>query len=471
MLSELSVLQVVCYLIGLPIGIFLVLTFKRYSRGNHKTLKNCAINVALGPLRYFRVGPYSYGDRMVQDIEISMKYAMKKTKLTDFGGSQFSEAYKRIMTSEEQKKERYSNLGYISAKIELSMGWVRRLKLVDYMKRNADVATVPVRSPVFVMGLPRTGTTFLHRLLSLDPAVRAPITWELLAPVPTPKGDEDQTVQDSDRAKRAKYIKKLIATRKSMGDHALERIHEIGYDLPEECLLGLSDELPILVQYFRSSYMHIQTLLGEDATGAYRYYKQVLQLLSYQIGERTDPRRWTLKCPVHLFYPRQIGAVFPDAKFVWTHRHPKNAVPSLCSLVEAAHSVYYEPETMDVAALGGKIRDVSAELLTKAPADIAASGCENANVLYTDLIKDPLSVVRDIYKQFGWEFTNKYEDILKTHIAADKKKREELKAAAGGGGGAVLHDYSPEKFSLTTEELSSGPFAEYMEKFNLLAPA
>jgi hypothetical protein len=466
MFSELTPLQLICYLIGLPLGLFITQVLKRYSRGNHKTLKNCAITVALTPLRYFRLGPYAYGDSMVRDLDASMKYAMKKTKLSDFGGSHFAETYKKVMTSKEQMKETYSNLGFISAKIELSMGWVRRLKLVEYLKQNVDVVDVPVRSPVFVMGLPRTGTTFLHRLLSLDPAVRAPITWELLAPVPTPKGSEPQSVQDADRAKRAKYIKKLIATRKSMGDHALERIHEIGYDLPEECLLGLSDELPLLIQFFRSCYMDMDVLLGEDATDAYRYYKKMLQMLSYQIGERKEARRWTLKCPVHLFYPQQIGKVFPDAKFVWTHRHPQNAVPSLCSLVEAAHSVYYEPESMDTAALGHSIRDVSAKLLTQAPVDIAASGCDSANVLYTELIKDPMSVVRNIYKEFGWDFTSEYQQILQTHIAEDKRKREELKAAKSGSA-AVLHDYSPEKFGLTKDELSSGAFGEYMKKFNI----
>ena len=76
--------------------------------------------------------------------------------------------------------------------------------------------------------------SFPFTLLYIHPAtpppltVRAPITWELLAPVPAPQGSEDQAAQDADRAKRAKYIQKLIATRKSMGDHALERIHEIG---------------------------------------------------------------------------------------------------------------------------------------------------------------------------------------------------------------------------------------------------
>ena len=467
-MSGVSFVQALFYLLGLGAGWFLALTLKRYLRGHHKSFKNCAINVALGPLRFFKLGPYTYGDKMVTDLDASMKYAMKKTKLDDFGGSEFIDNYKLIMNSEQQKKEVYTNLGYISAKIELSMGWVRRLKLVDYVKRHPDVTNVPVRSPVFVMGLPRTGTTFLHRLLSLDPAVRAPITWELLAPVPTPKGSEDQSVQDADREKRKKYIKKLLATRKSMGDHALERIHEIGYDLPEECLLGLSDELPCLVQYFRGCYMNLEPLLSLDATHAYSYYKKVLQVLSYQIGERTEARRWTLKCPVHLFYPRQIANVFPDAKFVWTHRHPQNAVPSLCSLVQAAHSVYYEPEAMNTSALGAKIRDVSADLLTKAPLDIVASGCENADVLYTDLIKDPLAVVRHIYKEFNWPFTEEYEEILRKHIADDKEKRERLKASKGSGD-AVLHDYSPEKYGLTKEELSSGRFEAYMNKFNLKA--
>ena len=400
---------------------------------------------------------------MIRDIHQSLKYATKKTKLTDFGGTDFIDAYTLIMNSPEQMNEEYSNLGYIAAKIELGMGWVRRLKQIKYLADHPDVKNVPLREPVFVMGLPRTGTTFIHRLLSLDPAVRAPITWELLAPVPGVPGASNQEAQDKDRSKRKEFIRKLLDTRKSMGDYALQKIHEVGYDLPEECLLGLSDELPILLQYFYSGYCNIDKLLSIDATGAYRYYKTILQVLSYQIGERDTARRWMLKCPVHLFYPREIGKVFPDAKFVWTHRHPKSAVPSLCSLVAATHSVYYEPGTLDRAKLGRALNDVSAKLLTDAPVQIKESGCDCANIVYDDLIRDPMAVLKQIYSQFGWEFTPEYESIVTAHLEADQRKREALKGSEKG----ALHSYSPAEYHLTDEQLSTGAYAAYMKRFNV----
>jgi hypothetical protein len=400
---------------------------------------------------------------MIRDIHQSLKYATKKTKLNDFGGTEFIDAYTLIMTSPEQMSEKYTNLGYITAKIELGMGWVRRLKQIKYLTDHPDVRNVPVREPVFVMGLPRTGTTFIHRLLSLDPAVRAPITWELLAPVPGVVGAAPTSEQDKDREKRKEFIRKLLETRKSMGDYALKHIHEVGYDLPEECLLGLSDELPILMQYFYSGYCNIDKLLSIDATSAYRYYKTILQVLSYQVGERTEARRWMLKCPVHLFYTKQIGQVFPDAKFVWTHRHPKSAVPSLCSLIAATHSVYYESETLSVKKLGNALDKVSARVLSEAPGQIQESGCDCSHIVYADLIKDPIAVLKKIYTQFGWEFTKEYESIVQNHLAEDKLKRDALKGVDKG----ELHAYTPEEYFLTEEHLSTGKYAEYMQKFNV----
>jgi hypothetical protein len=180
-----------------------------------------------------------------------MKYAVQKTKLSDFGGEGFKELYDSIMSSPRYLEQCYSNLGYISGSIEINMGMVRRLRTVEYFKRVPAVLKVPVPGPVFVMGLPRTGTTFLHRLLSLDPRVRAPLTWELLAPCPAEAtiSAEDSTIaHTADREKRRKYVANLLKTRSSMGDNALKHIHEVGTDLPEECLLAMSDEMPIHLQ-------------------------------------------------------------------------------------------------------------------------------------------------------------------------------------------------------------------------------
>jgi hypothetical protein len=408
---------------------------------------------------------------MVRDIQQSLNYAMKKTGLKDFGDANFIKSYSQIMASDVQLAERYTNLGYIASKIELGMGWVRRLKLIQYIKENPDVLKVPVRSPVFVMGLPRTGTTFLHRLLSLDPAVRAPITWELLAPVPSPSGTASPEDQEADRKKRAKYVRKLLDTRKSMGDYALERIHEVGWDLPEECLLGLTDELPVHLQFFHADYINIDSFLALDSTSAYEYYKKILQLLSYQTGQRGEQEtlRWTLKCPIHLFYPKQIATVFPDAKFIWTHRHPLSAVPSLCSLVQAAHSVYYEPENMNTARLGGALNKLSAHLLDTTTDILSTTGCDTANIIYDEMIKDPKSSVQRIYQQFGWEFTKEYEKILDEFIANDQLKRQKLKEKASTSDDN-LHEYKPEAYGLTKEQLSSGVYEKYIQKFNLKAP-
>ena len=164
---------------------------------------------------------------------------MKKTKLSDLGeNTDFIKSFEVIMNSKTQKSQQFTNLGYISGNIELGMNFVRRLKLVQYLKDVQCVKKISVISPVFVMGLPRTGTTYMHRLLSLDPAVRAPLTWELLAPIPDPtadplKSDEARSLHTADRHKRMIYIKKLLETRSSMGDSALAHIHEVGYDLPE----------------------------------------------------------------------------------------------------------------------------------------------------------------------------------------------------------------------------------------------
>jgi len=444
---------------------FTFFVIKRKFRSPEKSWKNSLINVALTPLRIFKVGPYAHGKI---SLEGSMKSAIKKTKLNDFGGkgADFVEMYGKIMNSVSFKNQKFHNLGYISANIEISMALARRLTLVEYLKENPKVLDIPVRAPVFVMGLPRTGTTFLHRLLSLDPAVRAPITWELLNPVPKVNGNTDMVAHGKDRVKRRNYIDGILSQRKSMGDEAIAHIHEVETDLPEECLLCLTDHLPCLPMLLYDCYMNIDAFLTVDSTDAYTTYKKYLQLLSSQTNDDTTPKGWMLKCPAHLFYPKQIASVFPDAKLIWNHRHPVSAVPSLCSLLKAFHQLYYEPECRDECELGKKIKYVSEKLLMQAPKDIEESGLESANVVYNELIKDPSNTVKKIYKTFNWDYTVEYDTILQAYLAKNRAEREVMKKK-NASKGAALHTYTPEEFGLTTAELQQGDFAKYAEKYNI----
>ena len=486
LLAHVFSLRGVAAAVGAYCVYFLVALYLRKKRYPEKSWLNNSLNLLLGPLRFFKLGPYRNG---ALSIENALKYASKKKKLTDFGSMDFADAYQAIVKTPTQQLQRYTNLGYISGRIELNMTMVRRLKFIEYLNKVPAVTKVPVVAPVFVMGLPRTGTTLLHRLLSLDTKrCRAPLLWELLAAVPgvgagagngkdfDPSGPEMQADRDS----RAKFIRRLIATRKSMGDRALEHIHEIGSDNPEECFFALSDSVPCLSQYLYSMYMHPETampVMKQHMGGAYKHYKKYLQLLSYQIGEgvgkqqQQQPRTWMLKCPAHLFYTTEIAQAFPDAKLIWTHRHPVSAVPSMCSLLKSIHQMYFENECRDDFALGRNMLKVSEDLLAQAPEDIKAAKLPCADVVYEKLIADPVGVVQKIYLQFGWEYTDEYDAVLRQHVDTDKRNREALKAKKVREGVAksqeVLHTYSPEEFGMTSQELSTGKYADYIKKFSV----
>jgi len=409
-----------------------------------------------------------------------MKAAVRKTRdkvtkkeLTDFSspdsGIEFIENYKKIMESPFHKAQKMSNIGYLAAEIELTMTWTRRLKFLQYMKDVPEVTSVPVPDPVFVMGLPRSGTTFLHRLLSLDPKIRAPLLWELLNPVPskTPAKLNTPELQDKDREMRKEHIRKLIDKRRQMGDNALAHIHEVGHDLPEECLMAMTDEVPLHLQMMYSDYMQAELFLKIDTTNCYRYYRKMLQLLSFQVGQQTDPKRWMLKCPMHLFYPKQIAAAFPDAKLIWTHRHPVSSVVSMASLLKAVHSIYFDKEGRNDKVLGRQIKKVTEELLLQVPLDIKESGLPCCEITYNGLVKDPMGTVRTIYAFYKWEFSKEYEAILTEYLRKNAEDRERVKLMGRSGSGHALHVYDPAEFGLTEKELCEGKLKQYVDAHNV----
>ena len=213
-----------------PFLLLIIVTLQRCRKYPEKSFKFNFINVALTPLRFLKLGPFKDGKL---SLEKSVEVAMKKAKLSDYGGTQFIENYRHIMEAPFYRAQQFTNIGYIAARMELNMTWLRRLKFIQNLKENPEVLNVPVRSPVFVMGLPRTGTTFMHRLLSLDPNIRAPKLWELLNPVPSVPPSASAEEIEKDKQRRYNHVKKLIDPRKSMGDHALETIHEVDVDLAE----------------------------------------------------------------------------------------------------------------------------------------------------------------------------------------------------------------------------------------------
>jgi hypothetical protein len=204
-----------------------------------------------------------------------------------------------------------------------------------------------------------------------------------------------------------------------------------------------------------------------DCTAAFLNYKKMLQILSWQVGERTPEtaKRWTLKCPGHLLWIQGIKAAFPDARIVWTHRHPINAVPSMASLNQALHSVFYDSSGLDIPALGQQTKNGCKLLVETAQKDFRDSGLDYAHVKYDELVKDPIGTIRNIYGRWGIEFTPEFETKLHEFLEADKAKRDALRSADH----AKLHSYTPEQFGLTADELRAD-FKDYIEAFNIPEP-
>ena len=126
------------------------------------------------------------------------------------------------------------------------------------------------------------------------------------------------------------------------------------------------------------------------------------------------------------------------------------------------HLLYFEKEGRDDRKLGEAVAALSGSLLTSAPAQIKESGLPCVNITYNNLVKDPIAVVKSIYKEYDWNFTVEYEAILTKYLDDNKKDRESKKK-----GKQELHTYRPEEFGLTEELLSQGKFAQYCETFNI----
>ena len=281
-------------LIILYIITVIVLSLQRWSKYPKTSFLMCVLNVILNPLRFIRLGYFGY-ERV--NIDSLITAVVKTAQSKDFGDLSFVDSYKKVAQLPFYKSLKFSNLGLIMANqvtnaIALSRTFTtsnditqelqnvlqRRLDLVNFFKHTPAVETVPIVSPVFVLGLGRSGTTYLHRLLSLDPIVRAPMMWELMKPAPK-VGTVTPSQHVADRKARAEAVKKILGVRRLLGDRTLDDFHEIGFDLPEECLFALSDEIPFSFHYVYTCMLNCDEFLGSvdhvQRLRAYRSYKKV----------------------------------------------------------------------------------------------------------------------------------------------------------------------------------------------------
>ena len=363
--------------------------------------------------------------------------AQAETGLSDFGAEPLDDGLE-VFCGSLRTEAGLNAAGAAAAERGIVATLGERLKLEHWLAEHPEILQQTLAPQVFVVGLPRTGTTALSQFLSEDPAARSIRRWEINTLTPPP----DAAVAVDPR---------LIATREAFAARdlampTLKTMLPIEAEDPSEHgpLLGLTFrnlQLPTL--YDTPSY--IRWLFAADLEPAYAYLAKALKLLQW----KTPGAYWNLKNPPDIFAIEAIARAFPQALFVWTHRDPALSIPSVCSLASLLRGPTVD--RLDKPALMRYVVDFQAEGIGRAMAARRRLGEERfVDVTQADLGRDTIGVIRMLYARLGLPFTAEYEAHL--------KRRLETRPRAQHG----RHDYDPAEFGMTAEQIRA-PFAAYLE--------
>ena len=385
------------------------------------------------------------------DEESLCARARRATGLADFGDERFQTPFRRLLDAFEHEAA-LTVLGRLIARQDLVRLLANRLRIVDAHARNPEIGAAEIHRPIFVIGLPRTGTSILHELLAQDPANRVPMTWEVMHPWPPPVHATYET--DPRIAQVEKHfggIDRLIPGFKTM--------HPMGARLPQECVaLTAHDFASMLFSTTHRVPGYHAWLDGADLRWVYASHRRQLQYFQW----KCPAERWVLKSPGHLWALDALLAVYPDARIVQTHRDPVQVVASLTSLVTLLRGL--ASDDVDPVAIGAEWTARLAAGLERAMAARARALPPDVRVFdmqFADLLRDEIGMVRRIYAHFDLELSAEAESRMRRFLAEnprDKHGRHRYTLAAAGLDPATeRRRYAAyrERFAVPPEDVSS----------------
>jgi hypothetical protein len=330
--------------------------------------------------------------------------AMRRTGLKDFGTPGIEPAFSILTRSLEQEAQLHP-LGRFLMRSHLLGLLETRLRLADAWREDwATLDASPLQRPVFIIGMPRSGSTFLHEILAEDPANRSPRVWEVMFPVAGPGHPA------GDRRRRLRKAAFCLWWFRRLAPEA-DSVYPMRANTPHECVAIQSYTL--LSEEFVST-CHVPSykeyLRAADLSLAYAWEKRFLQMLQW--GEAA--RRWVLKSPDHVHGLNELFAVFPDAVVIQTHRDPMQVLKSSAELTRVLRGLYGPPGTHEQLAINEaqalahgterslQFRDEHPELAGRF-----------IDVKYSDLVKDPLAAVAQIYRRLEVPLSAEAEERMR----------------------------------------------------------
>ena len=321
---------------------------------------------------------------------------------------------------------------------------VRRLTIDEYLRAHPEVLQAPVERPVFVMGMPRTGTTAVVNLLGQDPARRTVLRWTLEEPVPPPT---TAGLRTDPRCVAA------LARQQKLIDDGLPgaNIRFEWADSPAECVHVMNHDVKAMQWDSQGPFPEYREFIFScDMTSAYQWHRRFLQLQQSQA-----PGTWALKAPSHALWVETLLTVYPDARIVWTHRDPYTALASYLSLAANAHRRNMPAADTDWLRTGGP--SYVAEHCSR-PMALLDARPELADrihhVQYADFMRDEIGAMRGVYDWLGDDFTPEVEAAMSGWLGVRRQ------AQLGE------HKYSLADFDLTQAQLRP-LFEEYVERYDV----
>jgi len=367
--------------------------------------------------------------------------AMNSTSFNHWGSNSFQEGMRQLLNSSIKE----AKLHFFGRQF-LQKGCIRavkdRIRLQKAFQKNQEILNTPVEKPVFILGLPRTGTTFLQNLLFRNDQFRHLHYWEQVAigPQPTHKNLQDNYI-----------IKSCVSFVDKLKTIAPEFFiaHEINPYGPEECN-GLMERnfTSIIYFMFRNIPSYMEWFQAHDMTETYDYHKQQLQFLGYHFSKK----QWVLKAPVHLFFLKYLFKTYPDARIVHLHRDPLEVIPSMASLVVISRQIHSNHVSIQETA--NQILDWVRKIITNSIAYRDETDSDQfLDLAYTDLVKDPLNTINQIYKWLGVDINNEIQSDISSWLENSKRNRV-----------GKAHHYSLEQFNLT-EKIIQNEFNHYYDQY------
>jgi hypothetical protein len=311
-----------------------------------------------------------------------------------------------------------------------------RMRVDDYIRKHPHVLEVPVQRPVFILGMPRTGTTMVSYLLDADAQNRSLLKWEAYNGVPPAAAGALRT-DPRCRAELAKDEQILKHNPKGAAQH-----FEAG-DGPTECVHLLAQDFRSLMYAVLSTTPTYHDWLQFcDMRTAYNHRKRVLQVLQSQ-----NPGRWVLKMPSDALFIRTLFATFPDAKVIWTHRDPYAAFASSMSMRASSQAIFNKQT--DRSYMRERFPLQLAQHLSR-PLELSRERPESIyHAYYDDLISEPLAQMQKIYRWLGDAWTPAAEGGMRSWLERNPQGR------------FGKHDYSLAEWGLSERELLPY-FADYL---------